>query len=225
MLLRLDDIHRSFLSYGQALPVLAGIQLELEAGERLALRGASGSGKSTLLGVIGLIDTGYEGSYSFDGQDVSGLDEEQRSQLRLERIGLALQAPHFLPTLTLRDNVALPAMAHGLPGNEAKQRAEELLESLGLEHRTLEQPQVLSGGEKRRASLARALINDPDLVLLDEPEAGLDPASRDRMLEVLGEETGEAVAWILVTHDERFEALCQRTLALDEGRLVEQAPA
>jgi ABC-type lipoprotein export system ATPase subunit len=215
----LNGVRRSFVSHGQTVPVLRGIDLDLAAHDRVQVRGPSGAGKSTLLGIVALIDGGYEGTVQFEEQDARDAGEERRRDWRLRRIGVAFQDLHLVQTLTALENVALPIVAAGKSEHEATTSAAALLERAGLTHRAHERPTTLSGGERRRVAVARALANQPRTLILDEPTAELDDASADAVLAMIRGATTNGTALLVASHDPRVAQLCERRLVLRDGVL------
>jgi lipoprotein-releasing system ATP-binding protein len=207
--------------------VLRGVSLEARRGEFVAIMGASGSGKSTLLHVLGLLDRPSEGKVYFEGEDVFGLGAGQQDRLRNRHIGFVFQFYHLLPELTLEENVRLPGMVEqsvlGWFGQRVglKARARELIESVGLTEQAKQWPSTLSGGERQRAALVRALLQEPDLLLADEPTGNLDLASGKVILDILGRlnEAGQTI--VMVTHDSRVAEMADRCYTLEDGVLVE----
>jgi len=222
--LKLEDVSKSFDSVQDAPPVsvLRGVNLELAQGESAAIVGASGSGKSTLLNLIGALDRPTSGRVLVDGADLSGLDENALADFRNRRIGFVFQAHHLLPQCTALENALIPTLP--LPANAernaAPERARRLLARVGLGARLDHRPGQLSGGERQRVAVVRALINQPGLLLADEPTGALDRASSDALGQLLLElNAEEKVTLLVVTHASDLAARMARRLQLRDGQL------
>jgi lipoprotein-releasing system ATP-binding protein len=215
-----ENVTKEYPTRGEPLVVLRGVSLELAAGENLAIVGPSGSGKSTLLNVIGTLDTPTSGRVLLGGEDPAGLKEAALARFRSRNIGFVFQDHHLLPQCSVLENVLVPTIATGPTSREAYQRAQELLERVGLAERLHHRPAELSGGERQRVALARALVNRPPLVLADEPTGNLDRTTAQRVAELLLDlQKQEGMMLIVVTHSQRLAHQMSRTLELDEGRL------
>ncbi|MCB9664633.1 MAG: ABC transporter ATP-binding protein [Alphaproteobacteria bacterium] len=215
-LLALRGVHKRY--DGADEDVLAGVDLALAPGDRIAVVGPSGSGKSTLLFLLGLLDQPTAGTVEVDGRDVAGLDDAARSALRREHVGLVFQDHHLLPQATALDNVLLPWLADGRPGPAQVERARALLARLGLADRADHRPDELSTGQRQRVAVARALARSPRVVLADEPTGALDRARAHDLVELLLDAPGEA-AVVVVTHDLEVARRVGRVLVLRDGRL------
>jgi ABC-type lipoprotein export system ATPase subunit len=200
-----------------ALRVLDGVDLDLEPGELVAVTGRSGSGKSTLLNVVGALDRADAGTVEVAGVRIDGAPERALAPLRRDRIGFVFQAFHLLPELTGLENVQLPARLNGR--GPALRRGEELVRLLGLGEAAHRLPAVLSGGEQQRLAIARALVNDPQLVLADEPTGNLDAESGEAVLALLRSIADEGRAVLLVTHEPEATRRADRVLRLEDGLL------
>ena len=201
--------------------VLQGIDLRLAPGEIVALEAPSGAGKSTLLHVAGLLDRADAGTVRIGGQDVAGLGDRARTGLRRAEIGFVYQFHHLLPEFSALENVALPLMVAGVAGGAARARAAALLNRVGLSARAGHRPAALSGGEQQRVAFCRALANRPRLLLADEPTGNLDPATADRVFEVmLGLVRDEGLAALVATHNTALAARMDRRLRLQGGVVV-----
>jgi len=198
------------------------VSLEVARGEFLALMGRSGSGKSTLLNLIAGIDTPSQGEVWVDGRELSHLSDDALTRLRRDRIGVVYQFFNLISTLTVRENVALPAELAGRPAAAAAKAADELIAAVGLEARRESRPHMLSGGELQRAAIARALMMSPALVLADEPTGNLDTRAAERVLELLRDLGARAGATILlVTHSREAAAAASRVIEIHDGRIAE----
>jgi lipoprotein-releasing system ATP-binding protein len=218
--LAVRGLKRSFVQAGVTIDVLRGVDLEVGAGEIVALLGPSGSGKSTLLQAVGLLEGGFEGSIRIAGAEAAELDDGERTRVRRDTLGFVYQFHHLLPDFSAAENVVLPQLVRGATVAAAKERAESLLGSLGLADRLTHRPSKLSGGEQQRVAVARALANRPALVLADEPTGNLDEATADIVFaEFLSLVRGEGSAALVATHNERIAAKMDRVLRLHEGVL------
>ncbi len=224
ILLRADDVHRTFALDHTEVQALRGVSLDIREGETMAIMGASGAGKSTLLYLLGGLDRPTAGRVWLRGRDLYGLSAGERSDLRATEFGFVFQAYHLLPELDVTENVMLPAMAYPGPPRfrgGMKRRALELLDVVGLGERAGHRPTELSGGEQQRVALARALMNEPGILLADEPTGNLDSATGHQVLEYLltmVREGGRTL--VLITHNEAVARLCSREIVLHDGRLA-----
>jgi lipoprotein-releasing system ATP-binding protein len=218
--LQVRALKRSFQQGGVTIHVLRGVNLDVAKGEIVALLGPSGSGKSTLLQAVGLLEGGFEGSIRINGEEAAQLDNDGRTRVRRDVLGFVYQFHHLLPDFNAAENVILPQLIHGAETDAARERAESLLGSLGLEHRLTHRPSQLSGGEQQRVAVARALANRPSLVLADEPTGNLDEATADIVFaEFLSLVRNEGSAALVATHNERIAGKMDRVLRLHEGVL------
>ena len=205
--------------------VLAGVDLRVGAAEQLAVIGPSGSGKSTLLNIMGTLDRPSSGVVTLDGEDVASLSEARLAEVRNRKIGFVFQLHHLLPQCTLLENVLVPAIVNA-SSEDAEARARRLLDRVGLSHRINRRPGRVSGGERQRTAVVRALINCPSLLLADEPTGSLDQKGSDDLCSLLAElNSEENVAIVMVTHSLRQARKMARVLELEEGRLVESGNA
>lgn len=217
-MIQLHDIHKSFGS----LQVLKGIDLTINQGEIVSIVGPSGAGKTTLLQIIGTLDRADSGRVLFDGVDVSLYNEKQLSAFRNEHIGFVFQFHQLLPEFSAVENVMMPALIKGDSMADARRRAMEMLDFLGLTNRAAHKPAELSGGEKQRVAVARALVNHPQVILADEPSGSLDTQNKEelhRLFFDLRRDLGQN--FIIVTHDEALATTTDRTIRLCDGAIEE----
>ena len=215
------QLGKSFTTGGQMLNVLAGVELEVKAGEKLAIIGVSGSGKTTLLNILGSIDTPTSGKVFIKGQDISKLSGREQDRIRNQSLGFVYQFHHLLGEFTAQENVAMPLIIAGLPYEECMQRAADLLGRVGLAERLAHRPAQLSGGERQRVAIARALVNKPACVLMDEPTGNLDRATAHKIQEMIRQLNEQLrTSFVLVTHDTALAAQMDRTLVLRDGKLL-----
>ena len=203
------------------LAVLRGINLDIYKGEVVSIVGPSGAGKTTLLQIMGLLDLPTSGSVVIDGRDVTKLKQKELAEVRHRRIGFVFQFHQLLAEFTALENVMLPALIGGVSRKQARVRAEELLEMLGLAQRANHKPSELSGGENQRVAVARSLVNNPSIVLADEPSGSLDTKNKEelhRLFFELREKLGQT--FVIVTHDEQLASLTDRTIHLKDGMIV-----
>jgi ABC-type lipoprotein export system ATPase subunit len=217
-IIQLHDVtHR----YDAGPAVLDGLSLSVQAAESLAVVGPSGCGKSTLLNLIGALDSPIEGTVQIDGTDLADMSDRQRAALRAERIGFVFQQHHLLPQCSVWENVLVPTLPTGEPG-QAEDRGRRLLERVGLDGKQDARPGELSGGQRQRVAVVRALINEPRLLLADEPTGSLDEQTADELAKLLVElNREEEVTLVVVTHSHRLAGHMHRTLQLHQGRLEE----
>lgn len=224
--LRCETLHKTYTEGPQDIEVLAGINLDIRAGDRLAIIGSSGSGKTTLLNLLGGLDLPSRGKVELAGQDYARLNEKQRGLLRNHHLGFVYQFHHLLAEFTALENAAMPLLIRGVPMKQAKASAMQLLERVNLSARADHKPAELSGGERQRVALARALVTDPGCVLLDEPTGNLDQHTAVQVQELIRElAENSGTAFVIVTHDPKLAMQQSRILRLDEGRLIEQPAA
>ena len=220
--LQAEAVFKSYVLGDKKLPVLRGVSLNLEAGEFVALQGASGSGKSTLLQLLGGLDRPSAGAIRFQGEPLRVQTEAEAAQFRGRHVGFVFQAYHLLPDLDALENVMLPAQVQGDSPADSYSRAKDLLSSVGLAARMDHRPSELSGGEQQRVVIARALMNDPEIVLADEPTGNLDTGTEAEIIELLKLLHAKRNLTLLVaTHDETVAAAAQRVVHLKDGQVCE----
>ena len=219
-MIELREVSKTVMSGTEPLTILHPLSLQIQHGQFVAVVGPSGSGKSTLLGLIAGLDAPSSGSVLIDNVDITRLDEDSLAKLRGEKVGFVFQFFHLIPSLTASENVAVPMEIAGL--DDARPRAEQLLEEVGLLGRAHHYPSQLSGGEQQRVALARALANNPPIVLADEPTGNLDSANGRHILELLRKiHNGRGTTIVLVTHDAELAAIADARLMMRDGRVVE----
>ncbi|WP_394424888.1 ABC transporter ATP-binding protein [Vreelandella stevensii] len=223
VMLECRGLTRVYSEGPQDLTVLDQLDLQVHAGERVAIVGSSGSGKTTLLNLLGGLDRPSEGSVVIAGEPLSDLNEAALGKFRNRYIGFVYQFHHLLAEFTALENAALPLIIRGQAKKVAEQRALQLLDRVGMKARADHKPGELSGGERQRVAIARALVTDPSLVLMDEPTGNLDQTTASTILDLMDELAKEsACAFVIVTHDVSLAAHQDRVMKLDGGRLVEQ---
>jgi putative ABC transport system ATP-binding protein len=213
------NIEKSVQTSEGSLSILKGIDLEIKAGESVAIIGSSGSGKSTLLGLLAGLDVPSQGAILLDGQDITLLTEDQRAKVRADLVGFVFQSFQLLPSLTALENVMLPAELNKVSG--ARALAEKYLRRVGLDHRFNHYPRQLSGGEQQRVALARAFASQPQILFADEPTGNLDTTTGANIIDLLFElNREEGATLILVTHEQRLAECCHRSIRLEGGSIV-----
>ena len=216
-MIHLEGITKSFGS----LQVLKGIDLEITQGEVVSIVGPSGAGKTTLLQIMGTLDSPDAGMINIDGTNVSRMKEKELSAFRNKHIGFVFQFHQLLPEFTALENVMIPAFIAGVPPKEASMRAMEILDFMGLKERASHKPNELSGGEKQRVAVARALINQPAVILADEPSGSLDSHNKEELHQLffdLRNRFGQT--FVIVTHDEALAKITDRTIHLVDGNII-----
>jgi lipoprotein-releasing system ATP-binding protein len=220
VLVRTSGLCKRFATGEQTIEVLAGVDLDIHAGDRIAIVGQSGVGKSTLLHILGTLDHPTEGSVSFRGEDIFSQSGAELAKLRNESIGFVFQFHHLLPEFSALENVMMPGLVGGRSFDEMDERAGKMLREVGLSHRTTHSIGKLSGGERQRVAVARALVLEPALVLADEPTGNLDPSTGDQVAELLLEmNRTHGTTLVVVTHSARMAEQMGQVLALVDGRL------
>jgi lipoprotein-releasing system ATP-binding protein len=224
-ILEARDLKKSYWSGPAELPVLRGAQLSVERGEVVVIVGASGVGKSTLLHILGALDRASSGEVDLDGHELSRLSDRELADLRGRKVGFVFQFHHLLPEFSALENVMIPKMVIGVSKAEAERAARAVLEEVGLAERTHHRPAQLSGGEQQRVAVARALVNEPAVVLADEPSGNLDRATGDRLQDLLWRlRESRRQTFVIATHDPSLAARADRVLSMADGVLSTAAP-
>ncbi|GAK08822.1 ABC transporter ATP-binding protein [Geomicrobium sp. JCM 19038] len=216
--LSLQHVQKTFIDGDRTLTVLKDVSFDIFPGEFVAIVGPSGSGKSTMLSIAGALLSPSSGKLLLDGKNIADASEKERQLIRLHQIGFIFQSSHLLPYLTVKDQLMLMTRLSKESKKDAEHRAERLLTELGLHHRLHHYPERLSGGERQRVAIARSWMNEPDLILADEPTASLDTERGQHVIEQLAQQVKQKKrAAIMVTHDERMLAYCDRVITLEDG--------
>ncbi len=220
-MIRITDLHKSFIMGSQELTVLKGIDLEIPRGQMVAVVGASGAGKSTMLHIMGMLDRPTKGTVYFDNQDLFQMSEAQQAEFRNRRIGFVFQFHHLLPEFTALENACMPALIQRRPIEEVEQEATTLLQEVGLGKRLHHKPGELSGGEQQRVAVARALLQKPDLVLADEPTGNLDTHTGEALFGLLRDlNRTRKTTFVIVTHNDKLSAQSDRIVYMQDGMIV-----
>lgn len=222
-MLKLNGVSKVHLTGEVQTTALDKINLEIDAGEYVAITGPSGCGKSTLLGIIGLLDVPSEGNYFFEGKNVAKWSEGQLNQLRRGRIGFIFQSFNLIEELNVFENVELALEYTNIPAKERVERVTAMMEKLGISHRAKHRPSQLSGGQQQRVAIARALVANPTILLADEPTGNLDTAHGDEVMRMLRQINAEGTTVVMVTHSPAHAAQASRILHLLDGRVVVDA--
>jgi len=218
--IRIKDCRKDYVMGEEVVHALAGVTLSLDEGVFCAIMGSSGSGKSTMLNVLGCLDRPSSGEYWLDGTEVGSMTDDQRSEIRLRRLGFVFQSFHLIPQLTVRENIALPLYYQGKTESESAERAEMLAGRVGLGERLDHRPQQLSGGQQQRVAIARSLANDAKLLLADEPTGNLDTATTKQIMDLLLElnhQEGKTI--VMVTHEPDIAEYCPVHLHMRDGQV------
>ena len=218
-LISIEGLRKTYHIGTQQVHALDGLDLGIDVNEYVALMGPSGSGKSTLMNVLGCLDSPTAGSYHLNGQNVANLDEDALADIRNREIGFVFQTFNLLPRYSALENVALPLIYAGLSKRERLERAEEVLEMVGLQDRMVHKPNELSGGQRQRVAVARALVNRPSIILADEPTGNLDTATSMEIMKLFGEIQAAGNTVILVTHEEDIAECAHRIVRLRDGKV------
>lgn len=220
-LISLTEIKKDYVvSEELIIPVLKGVNLEVKKGDFTAITGKSGSGKSTLMNILGLLDTPTTGKYILNGIDVSSMHEDELARIRNKEIGFIFQSFNLLPRLSALENVILPSIYAGMKEAERTKRAAEILESVGLGEKINNRPNQLSGGQQQRVAIARSLMNNPNLILADEPTGNLDTKSGNDVMGILKDLNKDGKTVVLITHESDIAAQAKKIIHIDDGVIL-----
>lgn len=221
MLLNIQNIYKNYGKEPMIVPVLKDVSLEVVQGDYIAIMGPSGSGKTTLMNIIGCLDRASLGTYLFEDEDISEMNDDALSDLRLNKIGFVFQNFNLLSSETAQENVALPLIYAGIGKEKRNQRAIDVLNKVGLQDRISFKPSQLSGGQKQRVAIARAIINNPKILLADEPTGALDQASGKQVMELFKFLNDEGVTIIMITHDANVASHAKKIFHIIDGEIIE----
>jgi putative ABC transport system ATP-binding protein len=220
-MIQLKDINKFYVTGDENLHALKDINLTIDKGEFLAIMGPSGSGKSTLMKILGLLDKKFDGNYTFLDKDISCFSDDELSKFRNEKIGFVFQDFNLIKRLSIRENIEIPMLYRGHRIKETKKRVVELLEKVNLENKINKYPTQLSGGQQQRVSIARALINNPEIIIADEPTGALDSHTSKEIMGIFKELNKDGITIILITHDINVARQANRIMAIFDGELKE----
>ena len=220
IMIELKDITKTYRMGEVDFTVLSGVSLSVQSGELIAIMGPSGSGKSTIMNIIGCLDRPTSGSYRFEDREISELTDDELASIRNVKIGFVFQTFNLLARFSALKNVEVPLIYGGVPARLRKERAVPLLEKVGLADRLYHKPTELSGGQQQRVAVARALVNNPALLLADEPTGNLDSRSGEEILKILTGLNEQGVTVIIVTHDQSVAARCRRIVNVKDGQII-----
>lgn len=219
-MITIQNLNRIFSTEEVQTKALNGINLTINEGEFVSIMGPSGCGKSTLLNIIGLLDDINSGSYKLLNHEIAGLKENQRSKIRKENIGFIFQNFNLIDELNVFDNIELPLIYNKIPASERKKRVEEIADKLSIKHRLQHYPQQLSGGQQQRVAVARALINNPKIILADEPTGNLDSANGNEVMELLTSLHAQGATILMVTHSSADASFSQKIITMKDGEIL-----
>jgi len=221
-MIRITKLSKIFRTEEVETKALSEISLTINQGDFVSIMGPSGSGKSTLLNIIGLLDSASGGSYELLGQEMIGLKESLKSKARKENVGFIFQNFNLIDELSVYDNIELPLIYNNVPSSERKKKVEEMTKILGISHRLKHYPQQLSGGQQQRVAVARALINDPAIILADEPTGNLDSKNGNEVMELLTDLHASGATILMVTHSDYDASFSQRTILMKDGIILSE---
>lgn len=221
-MIKIKNLSRVFRTEEVETKALSEISLTINQGDFVSIMGPSGSGKSTLLNIVGLLDSASDGSYQLLNQEMIGLKEKEKSKVRKENIGFIFQNFNLIDELSVYDNIELPLIYNGVSSSERKRKIEEIAEKLGISHRLKHYPQQLSGGQQQRVAVARALINDPKIILADEPTGNLDSKNGNEVMELLTDLHATGATILMVTHSDYDASFSQKTILMKDGMILSE---
>ena len=220
-MIRLEGINKFYNLGEDKFQVLKNINLHVEKGEFLAIMGPSGSGKSTMIKILGLLDRDYEGQFLLNEENTKALNDDMLSSLRNEKIGYVFQDFNLIKRLTIKENIELPMLYGGKSQKECNKRVDELLDTFNLKDKKYVYPSQLSGGQQQRISIARALVNNPEIIIADEPTGALDSKTSEKIMEIFEELNNKGITIILITHDIKVSKIARRVVRIYDGVLKE----
>lgn len=221
-MIKIEKISKVFRTEEVETKALSEVSITINQGEFVTIMGASGSGKSTLLNIVGLLDGATSGSYQLLNQEMIGLKEQEKSKIRKQNIGFIFQNFNLIDELSVFDNIELPLIYNDVPLSERKKKVEAIAERLGISHRLKHYPQQLSGGQQQRVAVARALINDPKIILADEPTGNLDSKNGNEVMELLTDLHANGSTILMVTHSDYDASFSQRTIVMKDGMVLSE---
>lgn len=221
-MIHIQNLSKVFRTEEVETKALSEVSITINQGEFVTIMGASGSGKSTLLNIVGLLDSATSGNYQLLNQEMTGLNEQEKSKIRKQNIGFIFQNFNLIDELSVFDNIELPLIYNNVPSSERKQKVEAIAERLGISHRLKHYPQQLSGGQQQRVAVARALINDPKIILADEPTGNLDSKNGNEVMELLTDLHANGSTILMVTHSDYDASFSQRTIVMKDGMVLSE---
>lgn len=221
-MIHIQNLSKVFRTEEVETKALSEVSITINQGEFVTIMGASGSGKSTLLNIVGLLDSATSGNYQLLNQEMVGLGEQEKSKIRKQNIGFIFQNFNLIDELSVFDNIELPLIYNNVPASERKQKVAAIAERLGISHRLKHYPQQLSGGQQQRVAVARALINDPKIILADEPTGNLDSKNGNEVMELLTDLHANGSTILMVTHSDYDASFSQRTIIMKDGMVLSE---
>jgi putative ABC transport system ATP-binding protein len=221
-MIQIKNLSKVFRAEEVETTALNEVSITINQGEFVTIMGASGSGKSTLLNIVGLLDNASSGNYELLNQEIMGLKEQEKSKVRKQNIGFIFQNFNLIDELSVFDNIELPLIYNNFPSSERKKKVEIIAERLGISHRLKHYPQQLSGGQQQRVAVARALINDPKIILADEPTGNLDSKNGNEVMELLTDLHAQGSTILMVTHSDYDASFSQRTIFMKDGMIISE---